>query len=49
MYETRKCGPHRLQFTIEGVLCLRKNLEAIGSSLLIAKEKPEEFIGRLME
>ena len=48
-YDTLKCGSNRLKFTIEGVKCLRKNLEQIGSQLMVSNEKPEDFLGKLMQ
>ena len=47
-YDIKKCGPHRLKFTIEGVSCLRKNLQKIGSQLMVTNEKPEDFFGNMM-
>lgn len=47
-YGTRKTGLIRSQFQLESVECLRKNLKAIGSELLVSMEKPEIFIPKLI-
>ena len=47
-YETRKCGIVRTRFHLETVEEFRKNLKEIGSNLLVAHEKAEDFIPKLM-
>lgn len=46
---TRKAGVHKTRFDIESVLCLRKNLQSIGSGLLVTREKPEVFFPKLLQ
>jgi deoxyribodipyrimidine photo-lyase len=46
---SRKTGISRAKFTIETVECLRKNLQKIGSNLLVAVKKPEDIIGDLLK
>ena len=43
-YGTRKTGLFKTRFDIESVMNLRTNLRAIGSNLLVACEKPEDFL-----
>ena len=46
---TRKSGIHRTRFNIESVLDLRARLQQIGSGLLVANQKPEDFIPQLVK
>ena len=47
-YGTRKCGLIRTRFDIQSVTSLRTNLEAIGSNLLVACQKPEDFLDSIV-
>jgi deoxyribodipyrimidine photo-lyase len=44
----RKSGINRTRFMLESVEDLRQNLESIGSGLLVAYDKPEDFIPKLV-
>lgn len=46
-YGTLKCGPHRLNFTIEAVNNLRHNLRKIGSDLLVSDLPAEKFLQKV--
>jgi deoxyribodipyrimidine photo-lyase len=46
-YDTRKTGAVRAMFNIESVKILRKNLEIIGSSLLVFSGKTEEIMAEM--
>jgi len=48
-FGTRKTGLVRARFQLEAVACLRKNLQAIKSNLLVSFEKPEDFIPKLLD
>lgn len=43
-----KCGPRRAQFVLESIADLRQSLEQQGSKLLVANERPEEFLKKLI-
>jgi deoxyribodipyrimidine photo-lyase len=47
-FDTIKTGLVRSRFQIQAVKELRKSLQKIGSNLVVTKEKPEEFIPKLM-
>ena len=42
-YDIKKCGLVRTRFNLESVQSLRRELEQVGSQLLVAHEKPEDF------
>ena len=44
----RKSGVHRTRFAIESVADLRTNLQQVGSGLLVAQAKPEDFLPQLV-
>ena len=46
---TRKTGMIRTRFQLETVKEFRQNLEALGSCLLVAHDKPENFVQKLIE
>ncbi len=48
-YDIQKCGAIRAKFLLETVANLRKNLESIGSHLLVTMEKPEDFLPKLID
>lgn len=48
-YRTRKTGIIRSKFQLESIQELRTDLEAIQSKLLVAFEKPEEYISKLLD
>lgn len=48
-YGIQKCGAIRARFLHETVVNLRKNLEAIGSQLLVTTERPEDFLPKLID
>lgn len=48
-YEMKKCGLLRTRFNIETANHFRNSLQAIGSDLYLAHEKPEDFIAKLVE
>ena len=48
-YNFKKCGVYRSKFLTESIKDLRKNLENINASLLVAMEKPEIIIPKLMK
>lgn len=48
-YGTRKTGVVRARFQLQSIEALRSNLESIGSGLLVAFEKPEDFIPKLLD
>jgi deoxyribodipyrimidine photo-lyase len=47
-FGTLKTGAYRAQFLIESVANLRKNLRLLGQDLLVAYDKPESCIPRLL-
>jgi len=47
-YEMKKCGLFRTKFNIETADQFRNSLQAVGSDLYLAHEKPEDFILRLV-
>ena len=47
-YRIRKSGIWRTRFQIETVEQFRANLKALGSGLLVANAKPEDFLARLV-
>ena len=47
-YSIRKCGLIRTKFHLESVVEFRQKLQELGSGLLVAHEKPEDFIKKLM-
>lgn len=42
-----KCGPRRAKFVLDSIADLRASLEKKGCKLLVAYDRPEEFIGKL--
>ena len=48
-YGTRKTGVIRARFQLETVEALRTSLEAIGSQLIVALEKPEDYLVKLLD
>jgi deoxyribodipyrimidine photo-lyase len=48
-YDIQKCGLVRTRFNLESVQSLRRELEQVGSQLLVAHEKPEDFIAKLVD
>lgn len=46
-FESRKTGIMRSQFQLETIECLRKDLQAIGSNLIVSSEKPEKYLPKL--
>lgn len=48
-YDIKKCGLIRTRFNIESVQSLRKELESVDSQLLVAHDKPEDFIPKLVD
>ena len=47
-YNIKKCGLIRTRFNIETVRDFRHSLEGIGSCLLVAHAKPEDFLNELI-
>jgi deoxyribodipyrimidine photo-lyase len=48
-YSSLKTGPFRTQFLLESVADLKRQLQSIGSDLLLFHDKPESVIPRLMK
>merc|ERR1719223_840152 len=47
-FGTKKCGFNRTRFILESVANLRKNLQAVGSDLIVSHEPVESFIPKLV-
>ena len=47
-FGTKKCGFNRTRFMLESVANLRKNLQAVGSDLIVSHEPVETFIPKLV-
>ena len=45
---SRKAGIHRTRFMIESVADFRQSLQGVGSGLLVAQGRPEDFIPQLV-
>lgn len=48
-YKFPKCGVYRAKFMTESIKDLRKSLENIGANLLVALDKPENIIPKLLQ
>eukprot|EP00906_Rhabdomonas_costata_P013808 RCo019795 len=47
-YGSKKTGAYRAQFLLESVQNLKRSLQALGSDLIVALEKPEEFLFKVV-
>ena len=48
-YDIRKCGVIRTKFNLQAVQSLRTQLEQVDSLLLVAHDRPENFLAQLID